>query len=343
MPRTTPIFVGLLLSIMVCLMPISCGASANERLTWFTGKTMGTDYSVKITDLSSPIDPKTLELGIARLLESVNGLISTYRNDSDLSGFNRNPSTEWVEVPAELVTVLEEAHRVSELSGGAFDVTVGPLVKLWGFGSGNEEPQVPPTSQIQTVRKKVGYRLVHTRRSPPALKKDRPELSIDPSAIGEGYGVDRLAGFLESLGIHNFLVDIGGEHRVKGHSPSDTPWRIGIERPGESRLQRVIELESGAVATSGDYRNYFEQDGQRYPHLIDPRTGRPITHRLVSVTVIAQTAMRADALATALMVLGPEQGFLLAEREQLAALLIVKSPEGFVEKATTRFIDRFIR
>ncbi len=336
-------FIGIpFLVIPVHLMFISWAASANERLTWFTGKTMGTDYSVKITDLPSAIDPKSLELGIARLLESVNGLLSTYQSDSELSRFNRNPSTEWVAVSSELVTVLEEAHRISELSGGAFDVTVSPLVKLWGFGPSNEEPQVPPASDIQTAMEKVGYRQVHSRYSLPALKKDRPDLSIDLSAIGEGYGVDRLAGFLEAQGIHNYLVDIGGEHRVKGHSSRGTPWRIGIERPGERRLQQVIELNSGAVATSGDYRDYFEQDGQRYSHLIDPRTGRPITHPLVSVTVISTTAMRADALATALMILGPGQGFQLAERERLAALLILKSPEGLVEKATTRFIDQFI-
>jgi FAD:protein FMN transferase len=302
--------IGIRLIISLCLMLISYRVSADERFTWLTGKTMGTDYSIKITDLPFPIDPINLQLEIDRLLESVNGLISIYRNDSELSRFNRNPSTDWVEVSSELITVIEEAQRISELSSGAFDVTVAPLVKLWGFGPDSPAPQVPPADQIQAAREKVGYRQIHTRRSPSALKKDRPDLSIDLSAIGEGYGVDRLAGFLEALEIHDYLVDTGGEHRVKGHSPGATSWRIGIERPGpgDRGLQRVIELESGAVATSGNYRHYFEQDGQRYSHLIDPHTGWPITHRLVSVTVIGQTAMRADALATALMVLGPEQG-----------------------------------
>jgi FAD:protein FMN transferase len=340
-------FIPVLILIVLSGLPsVSRPASAQKRLTWYTGITMGTRYSVKLTELPPEIDPKSLETEIARLLEGVNSLLSTYQSDSEISRFNRNLSTDWVEISPELVIVLQKAQKLSQLTEGEFDVTIGPLVNLWGFGADAYDQKVPSANQIQAAMEKVGYRQLHIRQSPPALKKARADIYIDLSAIGEGYGIDRLAEFLEAKGIHDYFVDIGGEQRMKGQSPYHTPWRIGIERPkpGENRLQRIIELETGAVATSGDYRTYFEQNGRRrYSHIIDPRTGRPIDHTLASVTVIGQTAMHADALATALMVLGPEKGLELAEREQLAALLIIRrSEDRFVEKATTAFAHRFI-
>jgi thiamine biosynthesis lipoprotein len=335
----------LILIVLSGLPSVSRSASAQKRLTWYTGITMGTHYSVKLTELPPEIDPKSLETEVARLLEGVNSLLSTYQSDSEISRFNRNLSTDWVEISPELVMVLQKAQKLSQLTEGGFDVTIGPLVNLWGFGADAYDQKVPSANQLQAAMEKVGYRQLHIRQSPPALKKARADIYIDLSAIGEGYGIDRLAEFLEAKGIHDYFVDIGGEQRMKGQSPHHTPWRIGIERPepGESTLQRIIELETGAVATSGDYRTYFEQNGWRYSHIIDPRTGRPIDHTLASVTVIGQTAMHADALATALMVLGPEKGLELAEREQLAALLIIRrSEDRFVEKATTAFAHRFI-
>ncbi|ADJ29573.1 FAD:protein FMN transferase [Nitrosococcus watsonii] len=329
-----------LVGILLCLVVTACTESAEEdRLTWLSGATMGTGYSVKITDLPAGIDPKILDRNIARLLEEINGLMSTYQADSELSRFNRNKRTDWISVSAEIVKVLEEAQGISRLSKGALDVTVGPLVNLWGFGPGFYTNEVPSRREMEAEKERVGFKQLQIRHSPPAVRKKRGDIYVDLSAIAKGYGVDRIAEFLEAQGIYNYLVDIGGEERIKGHGPKGTPWRIAIERPvaGERRVQRILELDSGAVATSGNYRNYFEQDGKRYSHTLDPRTGWPITHQLASVTVVNATAMRADALATALLVLGPEQGLRLAEQEQIAALFIIKTPEGFRERATRSF------
>lgn len=300
---------------------------------------MGTGYSVKITDLPPEIELQRLERDIARLLEEINGLMSTYQEDSELSRFNRSRRTDWIAVSPELVYVVKEAQRVSRLSGGAFDVTVGPLVNLWGFGPSVSFPEMPSAAQIAAARKRVGFKWLQIRSSPPALRKEREDIYVDLSGIAKGYGVDRVAEFLEAQGIHNYLVDIGGEERIKGHSSLGEAWRIAIAQPvpGEPRVQCIIELDSGGLATSGNYRNYFEQEGKRYSHIIDPRTGWPISHQLASVTVLSDTAMRADALATALMVLGPKQGVRLAEQEKIAALLIIKTPTEFTEKATAEF------
>ncbi|ADE15633.1 ApbE family lipoprotein [Nitrosococcus halophilus Nc 4] len=317
----------------------ACLGSAEDRLTWLTGATMGTGYSVKIVDLPAGIDPESLDHHIAQLLEEVNGLMSTYQEASELSRFNRSRRTDWIAVSPELVKVLEEAQRISRLSEGAFDVTVGPLVNLWGFGPSPYVDDLPPRQQVEAARERVDFKQLQIRRLPPAIRKAQGDIYVDLSGIAKGYGVDRIAELLEAQGIENYLVDIGGEERIQGYGPQGGPWRIAIERPvaGKRSVQRILELDSSAVATSGDYRNYFEREGKRYSHTLDPRTGWPITHKLVSVTVLSATAMRADALATALMVLGPEQGFRLAEREQIAALFLVKTPGGFREQTTTRF------
>jgi thiamine biosynthesis lipoprotein len=329
-----------ILSFLLCLVLTACTERVEDRLTWLTGATMGTGYSVKIVDLPATIDSKILDHHIAQLLAEVNGLMSTYQEDSELSRFNRNTSTDWIAVSPELIKVLEEAQRISQLTAGAFDVTVGPLVNLWGFGPSQYTDEIPPLKQVEAERERIGFKLLQIRSSPPALRKKRGDIYVDLSAIAKGYGVDRVAELLEARGIGNYLVDIGGEERIKGHGPEGTPWRIAIERPvaGEREVQRIFELSSSAVATSGSYRNYFEQAGKRYSHVIDPRTGWPITHKLTSVTVLSATAMHADALATALLVLGPEQGFRLAERERMAVLFLVKTPEGFMERATTGFM-----
>jgi thiamine biosynthesis lipoprotein len=302
---------------------------------------MGTSYSIKIVDLPAAIDSKILDRNIAQLLAEINGLMSTYQEDSELSRFNRNRRTDWVAVSSELVKLLAEAQKISRLSGGAFDVTVGSLVNLWGFGPSQHTDKIPSLRQVEAEKEKVNFKLLKVRNLPPALKKQRGDIYVDLSAIAKGYGVDRVAELLESQGIYNYLVDIGGEERIKGYGPEGIPWRIAIEQPvtGERKVERILELTAGAVATSGDYRNYFEQNGKRYSHIIVPSTGWPITHKLASVTVLTAMAMHADALATALLVLGPEQGFQLAEREQIAALFLIKTPEGFMEKATTGLME----
>ncbi len=326
--------------LICCLVLVACSQNLEEaQLDRFTGVTMGTGYTVKVVDIPDNLEPKTLESDIVQILDEVNDRMSTYRKDSELSKFNATKVTDWVLASSELVLVVAEALRVSELTGGAFDVTVAPLVNLWGFGANINANRVPSEQEINAGLAKVGYRHLHTKHSPPSLKKDREDLDIDLSAIAKGYAVDRVAGHFESLGIGNYMVEVGGEIRARGLNAKGLPWKIAIERPSPEirAIYATINLTDHSVATSGDYRNYFEEKGQRFSHTLDPRTGKPIDHSLASVTVISSTAMHADAMATALMVRGLQSGYQLAESERLAAFFIHKTASGFAEKSTTAF------
>ncbi|MGC1952845.1 MAG: FAD:protein FMN transferase [Gammaproteobacteria bacterium] len=300
---------------------------------------MGTSYSVKVVRIPRDVDVGQLKEDVAAVLRQVNDSMSTYDGNSELSRFNQNRSGDWVSVSNQLLTVVREALRVSHLSAGAFDVTVGPVVNLWGFGPGPGRGEIPSDAQIQAAVAKVGYDRLRVRSSPPAIRKDDPDIYVDLSAIAKGYGVDQVAAHLEGRGIQSYLVEVGGELRAKGNKAPGMPWRVGIEKPTPAArtVQEIIPIRDAAVATSGDYRNFFERSGERFTHEIDPRTGRPVTHNLASVTVISTSAMHADAMATALMILGPESGFQLAERENLAALFLVKQGSGFAELSTSAF------
>ncbi len=305
------------------------------------GSTMGTRYTVKTGALPASLERKTLHAELEEILARINVRMSTYDPDSELSRFNAAPTTEWVPMSAETVRVVEEALDVSRMTGGAFDVTVGPLVDLWGFGPAPRAEEPPSEGEIAAARERVGFERLHARASEPALRKDHPQLRVDLSAIAKGYAVDQLAEHLESRGVSDYMVEIGGEVRAQGSHPRGRSWRIGIERPvsHERSLQRVLEIRNRGLATSGDYRNFIERDGKRLSHTIDPRTGRPVSHELASATVMARSSMRADALATGLVVLGPEAARNLAERERIAALLIIRSGDGFREESTPEIGD----
>ena len=268
----------------------------------------------------------------------MDGRLSTYRADSELSRFNRSRKTDWIPASEEFVKVLREALSISDRSGGAFDVTVGPLVNLWGFGPERRRGLVPSQEEIEARKKLVGYRKLHVRTSPSSVKKDIPELYCDLSAIAKGYAVDKAAEYLEGEGFEDYMVEVGGEVRAKGRNQNGDPWRIGVQRPDTAgSLEKIVSISDAGVATSGDYLNYFEVDGVRYSHTIDPRTGRPITHSLASVTVIHPSCMTADGMATAINVLGPDEGYAFAVREKLAVLMIVRGKDSFVEKMTPSF------
>jgi thiamine biosynthesis lipoprotein len=241
-------------------------------------------------------------------------------------------------VPPTLATVVEAAAQLSRESAGAFDVTVGPLVNLWGFGpqSDTATPTAPGDDAIARARQRVGFDKLDVRLDPPALRK-RADVYVDLSAIAKGHGVDRVTERLLGAGCSDLLVDVGGEVRGIGRSANGRIWRVGVETPDPGQLggiERVIVLDDVAAATSGDYRNYREVDGQRFSHTIDPRSGRPAAHALASVTVLHPSAMWADGYATALDVLGPEAGFELAERLELPALFIVRQDGAFQARYT---------
>lgn len=327
--------VGLVLTLAAACTP-------QPELTEVSGKVMGTTYSVKVVGVPAEVDRTRLAREVDRVLNEVNERMSTYLPDSELSRLNASRDTGWVAVSPELLAVVQEAQRVSVLTGGAFDVTVGPVVNLWGFGPGRRVEQVPTDAEVEAARARVGFQYLHTRASPPALKKDRPDLYLDLSAIAKGYAVDRVAEHLEAQGLRDYLVEVGGEVRGRGRNARGTPWKVAVERPspGEREIYGVIDVDGVGVATSGDYRNFFERGGRRYSHTMDPATGWPVTHPLTSVTVLSETAMTADGLATGLTVLGPEAGLALADREGIAALFIVRQGER-LERRASRALGRY--
>ena len=327
--------------VITSLIFVSCSGNEKNGLTEFHGKTMGTTYSVKVIDIGLSQDEakkKNLKLGIDEVLVQVNNQMSTWQKDSELSQFNSSKSTGWFPVSKDFMTVVKDARSISEVSNGAYDVTVGKLVNLWGFGPTIKEDNLPLDSEIEKAKELCDYRKLETKEDEPAIKKENPDMYVDLSSIAKGFGVDKVADFIKSSGYTNYLVEIGGEVRTSGRNQTNEKWRIGISTPdGSFDIEKVISLDNVAVATSGDYRNYFEKDGVRYSHTIDPRTGKPITHNLASVTVVYDNCTMADGYATAIDVLGPEEGFELAQNKKLPVFLIVKTDEGFKEKMTPEF------
>jgi len=313
-------------------------ATKNREMQVIQGQTMGTLFAVKYSGGPVSLSQDHVQAGIHQVLDRVNRQMSTYMPDSGLSRFNRYPKDDWFPVSPGLAFVMAESIRVSRLSGGAFDITVGPLVNLWGFGPGKRRDTPPTAEEIRELLPLTGYQKIGVRLSPPAVKKELPGIYCDLSAIAKGYGVDQVAEYLESKKIFAYLVEIGGEVRARGKNPDNRCWQVGIAVPDrEGEIERIVPLENSSMATSGDYHNYFEKDGIRYSHTIDPQTGRPITHGLASVTVVHPSCTFADAMATAINVLGPEQGLALAKRENLAVFLIIRDKTGFTESMTPGF------
>ena len=301
---------------------------------------MGTTYTLKLhlPDETS-VNTSILSTEIDKRLEAINAQMSTYIDTSVLSLINQSRKQEWIEIPADLYTVIKEALRVHEVSRGAFDITIGPLVNLWGFGPQPRERAIPDDWEINKHFAYVGSQYLHLRVAPFSLKKDHPNVYIDLSAIAKGYAVDAIAHHLDKRGFNNYIFEIGGEIKAKGLNTNHISWRIGIEKPLNDRhaVQNIIALKNTGMATSGDYRNYFEHTGKRYSHTINPLTGKPISHGLSSVTVLHSSTMTADAMATALLVLGPEKGLKLAKEEKLAALFIIREHGRFRQNMTKQF------
>lgn len=294
-----------------------------------TGDAMGTTYTV-LGDCALPA---------ARLdaaLRQVNRQMSTYDPDSELSTFNRASVGETVHVSVALAEVATAAQALAERTGGAFDATVAPLVALWGFGAQAQE-RAPTAAQVDAARSRVGYRKVRVEAAPPRLVK-QAAATLDLSGIAKGYAVDQLAELLRASNCADFLVELGGEVRTAGAAPGGGHWQVAVESPDGGQLA-TLRLRDGAVATSGDYRQRRVVDGKRVSHIIDPRTGHPVRHQTASVTVVAATAMEADGLATALLVLGAREGLAFAVRHDVAALFVVRQDDGFAIRETPSLAD----
>ncbi len=314
-------------------------AKAAKGIVQLRGQTMGTLYMVKIFD--PPELDKDLPLLIDAELRRVNDQMSTYLKSSELGRFNATDSTDWFPVSKETAEVVAYAQAVAEKTGGAFDVTVGPLVNAWSFGPTPRDRTVPDSETLAELSKSVGYKKLSVRTDPPALRKEVPGLQVDLSAIAKGHGVDRVVELLDSLGIENVFVEIGGEVRTSGQK-GDQWWQVGIELPtvDDSKQELIahgMSTRDGrdeSMATSGDYRNYFEADGKRYSHTIDPRRQAPIEHGVASVSVIAPTCMAADAWATAINVVGVEEGLQLAASEKMSVLVSERKGDELVLHGT---------
>lgn len=318
---------------------VLCACTPEPEVWRFEGATMGTTWHVTLVDPPAALAREAAAAGVAAALERVDAQMSTYRADSEVSRFNRAAPGEWFAVSADTAAVVATALEVHERSGGAFDITVGPLVDLWGFGAGSKATdRVPGPAEIAAAAARVGSQALSARADPPALFK-AADREIDLSAIAKGHGVDRAALWLEGNGVANYMVEVGGEVRTRGRNPQGGKWRIGIEAPELMRGRAItaVALSGESVATSGDYRNYFESGGRRYSHTIDPATARPVEHALASVTVVAADCRTADALATAIDVLGPDKGLAFAEREQLPVFLVVRAGEGFESRHSRAF------
>ncbi|EPC00744.1 hypothetical protein L861_13210 [Litchfieldella anticariensis FP35 = DSM 16096] len=307
------------------------------------GEIFGTFYQVTIADPLTRSRVEELEADVVGELEAVDAAMSTYRDDSELMAFNEAPVGEWQILSEELIEVLAVSEAVAEASGGAFDVTIGGLVNLWSFGPEARPREIPEQSELQARLAEIGHDKlevdVENRRA-----RRLSDVFVDLSGVAKGHGTDRVASYLETQGIEHYLVNIGGELAVKGYRDGDeTPWRVGVEVPdGSQRVaQHVLPLHDISVATSGDYRNYFEENGKRYSHTIDPRNGYPIRHKLASVSVLHPSNAWADAWATALLVLGPESAMALAREQDLKVLTLERTDNGWASRVSPAFVDYF--
>lgn len=322
--------------LMAVLVLIGCTSENSLQVQLFSGRALGTSYNVRFVGNES--QKSGLQKGSDRILNQINKSMSTYLPHSELNQLNEFNGSDWVSISEDFSNVIQISQNISHLSGGAFDITVGPLVDLWGFGPKGRREMIPEAAELSRIQTEIGYQALTLSEDNKSIRKLRPR-QLDLSAVAKGYAVDKIADYLTSKGIESYLVEVGGEMRLKGTKPNGDKWNIAIETPDSSArgVYKVIPITDVAIATSGDYRNYFEQDGVRYSHTLDPDTGYPITHSLASVTVFTEKCADADAWATAISVLGVQPALALAEQDNLAILLIEKSGEDFIEHTSSAY------
>jgi thiamine biosynthesis lipoprotein len=324
-----------------CGMWLSACQPAPEAYR-FSGSVMGTTYNITVVDVPSSLELGDIQQGVHAALAYVDSEMSTYKPDSGLMKLNTNTVGEAQEISAALMEVLLMSQQIYQASKGAFDPTVGALVNAWGFGPRDVSvDELPSDAQLDDLLQSIGFDNVELDVAQSMVVR-RSEVFIDLSAIAKGYGVDRAADWLLAQGINNFLVEVGGELRTHGYSPrgAGSSWVTAITEPDsgiQPSIHRRLQLDNMAVATSGDYYNFFTVEGERFSHTIDPRTGRPVTHHLASVTVVSTSCAEADAYATAIDVMGPEQGLAMAEKLGLAVYILSRSDNGFVASQSSAF------
>lgn len=324
------------LSGLLVLAGVLSGCGNGDSLERFDGPTMGSRYSIQYVRHASTPGPKAVQAEVENILAEVDRQFSTYRSDSDTERFNALPAGRCQVMPGSVLELVRVGERLSSQSEGSYDLTVEPLLNLWGFGPQAREEKVPSAQALAEVQQRVGHS--HLRIDGDRLCKDAA-VEVDFNSIAAGYAVDTIAAKLEAMGIHDYLAEATGELKAVGKKLDGSPWRIALEEPrdDEQVAERIIAVDGYGVSTSGDYRNYFEQGGRRYSHTFDARTGTPVLHTLASVTVIHPSALMADGLSTLLLILGPERGWDYAETHNIGAFFVIRADTGFVIRTNQAF------
>lgn len=326
---------------LICVFLLSACGSKEQKSLRLQGASMGTTWHITLVPKAdtSP-DATVLVAGVEQILLRIDEQMSNWRKDSEISRFNEAQTTDWFPVSLDLVKLVQAAQQVSQFSNGVYDITVGPLVRLWGFGSDKKTATKAPTdADIQAALAKVGYQKLTTQESPPALRKTRVDMYVDLASIAPGYAVDLIGKYFEQQGIKDYMVELGGEVRTLGKSPRGDDWRIGIEKPVDlgKAVQQGMILANAGLSTSGDYRDFFVENGKRYSHTLDTSTGYTANHSLASVSVVAENTALADAYSTMLMAMGEIKGKAFADQQQLKAFFIWRTEKGFETYATASF------
>ena len=300
------------------------------------GATMGSTYSIKWVPTEESPAPEALQEEIESMFARFDSEASNWRTDSDLARFNASPAGTCMTMPESVLEMVQLADHFHADSGGSFDITVAPLLKLWGF-HGGEQHQMPHPDQLQQVMLTVGQQHLHINDES-QLCKD-VALTLDISSVGAGYMVDRVVERLATYGVKNYMVEITGELKAAGKKPGNRPWRIAIEEPRDDErvAQMILALDGEGVSTSGDYRNYYEVNGQRFSHTFDARSGHPVMHKLAAVTVLDDSAAEADGLSTLLMIMGEDRGWQYAVEHKIPAFFVIREGEAFISKGTPQF------
>ncbi|HKM37443.1 MAG TPA: FAD:protein FMN transferase [Thiopseudomonas sp.] len=323
--------------VSILAVALSGCESNTERIEVLSGPTMGSTYTIKYVYNATTPAADAVGVAVQSILDEVDRQMSTYRLDSDIARFNQSPVHTCMPMPQPVLDLVQYGDQLSRLSDGAFDLTLGPLLNLWGFGPQARGKKVPSAEEIAQAQAKTGYQ--HIRVVDGQLCKDA-DVQVEFNSIAAGYTVDRMSERFAELNIDSYMIEITGELIAKGLKPDGSPWRIALEQPlgdGQQVIQRVLEIDNYGINTSGDYRNYFEEDGVRFSHTIDPQVGAPIRHRLASVTVIDRSTLHADGLGTLLLVLGPKRGLDFAEEHKVAAFFVMRDGEGFTTQVSSEF------
>lgn len=322
--------------LLLCVFLSACSSpSEPPPIQKMEGMAQGTTYHISYWS-QAPVDNKAIEDEVLKTFDAIDKTLSNYRSDSTIELFNANPSTQSQEVGAEIVSLVRVAQGVHQLSQGCFDLTIKPLFDLWGFQG--DTLTIPEQTVIDQALTQVGMSKLEVVDDTHLLKR-QPNIRIDVSSVAQGYSVGKISEVMEQMGIHNYLVEIGGELKTHGHKPDGQAWRIAVEKPlpGERRLHKIITMPKDApmsVMTSGTYRHYFDVNGQRYSHILDARTGKPVTHDLVAVTVLHENPTIADAWSTALLCLGQQDGMQLANSQKISALFFRQQGSELLETRT---------